>query len=120
VVCTVTVGTVRSTEVLSDAGVVVMGTLGVTMLHPQGLGDPKLPPSPEEVPLSSKESSRAVCNDGDPLCTIPTNKAPESPSLGEVGVNFRLLKQMVSPGARPTLVGLLPIAMKESYDGFGE
>jgi hypothetical protein len=46
--------------VLSDAGVVVMGTLGVTTLHPQGLGDPELSPSPKAALLLLEESSRCV------------------------------------------------------------
>jgi hypothetical protein len=73
----VTVGMVRSAGVFSSGGVVVMGTVGVTMLHPWGPGDPELPPSPEVVLLPSKDSSRMVCKDGDPLCIIPMNTAPE-------------------------------------------
>jgi hypothetical protein len=33
---TMIIGTVRDTKVLSDTDVVVMGTLGVTTLHPRG------------------------------------------------------------------------------------
>jgi hypothetical protein len=33
---TMTIGTVKGTKVLSDTDVVVMGTLGVTTLHPRG------------------------------------------------------------------------------------
>jgi hypothetical protein len=69
--------------VLSNADVVVMGTLRVTMLHPWGLGEPELGPSPKAAPLSSEESLMAVCKDGDPLCTTPVNKALGSPSWGE-------------------------------------
>jgi hypothetical protein len=66
--------------VFSNASVVVMGSVRVTTLHPQGLGDLELPQVPEAVASSSKDSSRAVCKDGDPLCTIPTNMALESHS----------------------------------------
>jgi hypothetical protein len=69
--------------VFSDAGVVVMGTFEVTTLHPRGLGGPELPSSPKVALSSSEESSREVYKDGDPLCIIPTNKVPESPSWGE-------------------------------------
>jgi hypothetical protein len=69
---------VRSVRVFSDDGVVVMGTIGVTMLHPQGSRDPELPPSPDAMSPLSKDSSRTVCKDGDSLCTIPTNTVPES------------------------------------------
>jgi hypothetical protein len=98
-----------------------MGIVGVTTLHPEGPGDPELPTAPEVAPPSLDESSRAVCKDGDPLCTIPTKMVPESPSTGErlrrprrSAVNSRLPKQMVSPGARPMSDRLLPLAMKES------
>jgi hypothetical protein len=74
---------VRSAGVFSGAGVVMMGTVGVTMLHPCRLGDPELPSPPKVVLPSSKESSKAVCQDGDPLCNIPMNTALESSSLGE-------------------------------------
>jgi hypothetical protein len=60
-----TVGMVKSAEVFSNTVVVIMRTVRITMLHPQGLEDLKLPPSPEVVPPSSEESSRAVCKDGD-------------------------------------------------------
>jgi hypothetical protein len=40
-----TVRMVKSTRVLFGDGVVVMGTVWVTTLHPQGLGNPELPPS---------------------------------------------------------------------------
>jgi hypothetical protein len=73
-----TVGMVRSTDMFSSGGVVVMGTIRVTMLHPQGLGVRQLPPSLEAMPPSSEDSSRMVCKDGDPLCIIPMNTTPES------------------------------------------
>jgi hypothetical protein len=76
---TMTVSPVRSARVLSSDGVVVMGTLGVTTLHPQGPKDLELPPSLEAAPPSSEESSGVVCKGGDPLCTIPMNKVLESP-----------------------------------------
>jgi hypothetical protein len=41
----------------------------------------ELPPAPEAAPSTLEQSSRAVCKDGDPLCTIPTKVAPKSPSL---------------------------------------
>jgi hypothetical protein len=69
--------------VFSSTSVVVMGSVRVTMLHPQGLGDLELPTAPEAVSYSSEESPRAVRRDSDLLCTIPMNKAPESRSLGE-------------------------------------
>jgi hypothetical protein len=80
---TMTVGMVWSAIVFSNAGVVVMGTNRVSTLHPQGPGDLELPPAPEAAPPSLEESSRVVCKDGDPLCTIPMKIAPESLSLGE-------------------------------------
>jgi hypothetical protein len=43
VVHTVTVGMVWRARVFSDAGIAVMGSIGVTMLHPQGPRDPELP-----------------------------------------------------------------------------
>jgi hypothetical protein len=71
---------VGSGGVFSSAGVMVMGTICVTKLYPQGSGDLDLSPLPEAASPSSKESSRVLCKDGDPLCMIPTNIAPESPS----------------------------------------
>jgi hypothetical protein len=65
------------------ASVMVMGLVGVTMLHPQGLGDPELhspPLAPEAVLSSSEDSSRVMRREGDPLWTIPINIAPESHS----------------------------------------
>jgi hypothetical protein len=98
------VGMVRSTGVLSDDGVVAMGTIGVTTLHPRGPGRPELPPPPEAVSPLLYDSSRMMCRDGDPLCTIPMNTMPESfPSGERLGlpkrstVNFKLSKQMVLP-----------------------
>jgi hypothetical protein len=65
---------------LGGSGVVVMGSVGVTTLHLRGSGDPKLPRAPEVALSSSEVSSRVVCRDGVPLCTIPMNMALESPS----------------------------------------
>jgi hypothetical protein len=100
---------------------VVIGTIGVTTLHPQGSGSPELPPSPKVVSPSSESSSGVVCRDGGPLCTIPTKTVPESCPLGErlrqpkrSAVNSRLPKQMVSPGASPMSVELLQLAMNVS------
>jgi hypothetical protein len=59
-----TVGVVCIVGVFSGAGVAVMGLVGVTTLHPQGASDPELPPTPEAVPSSSKDSSRVVCKEG--------------------------------------------------------
>jgi hypothetical protein len=60
-----------------------MGTVGVTMLHPQGLGDLELPLALEVASPSLVESSRAVCEDGDPVFTIPTKIVLQSRSLRE-------------------------------------
>jgi hypothetical protein len=46
VVYTVTVRMVWSVRVVSSTSVVVMGTVGVTTLHPRGLGDPEPPQHP--------------------------------------------------------------------------
>jgi hypothetical protein len=72
-----TVGMVKSTEVLSGDGVVEIGIVGVTTLHPREPGKPEPPPLEAVLP-SSKDSSRMVCRDGDPLCTIPMNMVPGS------------------------------------------
>jgi hypothetical protein len=58
---------VRGTGVSSSGGVVTMGTVRVTTLHPREMGRPKLPPLLEAVSPSSVDSSRMVCSDGDPL-----------------------------------------------------
>jgi hypothetical protein len=68
-----TVGMVKSAKVFSSGGVVVMGIVGVTTLHPRGPGNPELTPPTEIVSPSSEHSSRTVCTNGDPLCTIPMN-----------------------------------------------
>jgi hypothetical protein len=90
---------------------------------PSGAEGSRAPPMPEVAPSSSKDSLRVVCNDGDLLCTIPTNTARESHSWGErlrrprrLMVNPWLLKRMVLPGARPTPVGWLLLATKASFD----
>jgi hypothetical protein len=121
-VCTVIVRMVWRTEMFSGIGVAVMGLVGVTMLHPQGLGNPKVPPTPEVAPSSLEDSSRVVCKHGDALCTILMNMALESHSWGErlrrpmqSALNSRLSKWMVLPKARLALVGLLPLATKESF-----
>jgi hypothetical protein len=56
----VTVGMVKSAGLLSSSSVVVMRTLRGTTLHPQGLGDPELSPSPKAALLLLEESSRCV------------------------------------------------------------
>jgi hypothetical protein len=56
----------------SVAGVVMMGSVEVTALHPREPGDPKLPLVPDMVLSSSKDSPRVVHSEGDPLWTIPT------------------------------------------------
>jgi hypothetical protein len=48
---------------------------------PSRAGGYGAPPAPEAAPSTLEQSSRAVCKDGDPLCTIPTKVAPKSPSL---------------------------------------
>jgi hypothetical protein len=68
---------VRSVGVSSSDGVVALGIVGVTTLHPRGLREQEPPPLPEAMSPSSEESSRMVCRDGDPLCAILTNMAPE-------------------------------------------
>jgi hypothetical protein len=73
-----TVGMVAGVRVPSDGGVVVMGTIVVTKLHPQEMGKSELPPPLEVMSSSSLDSSRIICNDGDLLFTIPMNTAPES------------------------------------------
>jgi hypothetical protein len=116
-----TIGAVRSAIMFSDGGVVVMGTIEVTTLHPSRTGSSELAPSPKVVSSSSKSLSRDVCKDGDPMCTIPTKIAPKSSPKGErlrrpklSVVNSRLPKQ-VSPRASPTLFELLPLATKVSF-----
>jgi hypothetical protein len=46
--------------VFSGAGVVMMGSVTVTTLHPQGSGYPELPLVPEVAPSSLEDSLRAV------------------------------------------------------------
>jgi hypothetical protein len=108
--------------VFSGVGVTVMGLVGVTMLHPQGSGDPDLPSAPEVAWSSSEDSSRVVHREGDPLWTIHMNMAHESHFWGErlrrpcwSAVNSRQPKQLVLSKARLTLVRLLLLAIKESF-----
>jgi hypothetical protein len=54
-------------RVFSGASIMVMGSGKVTTLHPQGLGDPELPPMLEAEPSLSEDYSSAVYRDGDPL-----------------------------------------------------
>jgi hypothetical protein len=68
--------------VLSGTGVVTMGSIEVTMLHPQGPGDPKLPPAPDVASSSSEDSPRVVRREDNQLWTIPMNMVPESHSWG--------------------------------------
>jgi hypothetical protein len=58
---------VRGIGVPSGGGVVVMGTVGVTMLHPREMGKSELPPLPEAVSPSLMDSSRMVSRDSDLL-----------------------------------------------------
>jgi hypothetical protein len=62
-----TIGMVRCIGVPSGGGVVVMGTIGVTTLHPQETGNLEFSPPLEVVSPSSADSSRKVCSDGDQL-----------------------------------------------------
>jgi hypothetical protein len=62
-----TVTMVRGIGVPSSGGVVVMGTIGVTTLHPREMGKPELPPPLEDVLPSSVDFSRIVCSEDDPL-----------------------------------------------------
>jgi hypothetical protein len=121
-VCNWTIGIVRNVEVFSYGGVVRMGTVEVTTLHPRGSGSLELPHPLEQVSPLSEDSLRTVCKDGDPLCTIPMNTTSESFPSGEKlmwpkwsMVNSKLPKQMVSPGASPTLIRLLPLATMVSF-----
>jgi hypothetical protein len=66
--------------VFSGAGVVMMGSVEVSTLQPQGPGDPMLPPVPNVAPSSSEESPRMTHSGGDPLWTIPMKMARESRS----------------------------------------
>jgi hypothetical protein len=66
-VCRWTVRMVRGTGVPSNSGVVVMGTDGVKMLHPQDIGKMELAPLLEDMSSSSTDSLRIVCSDGDLL-----------------------------------------------------
>jgi hypothetical protein len=51
----------------SDAGVIAMGTVEVTMLQPREIGKVELPPSLEVKLSSPADSLRMACSDGDPL-----------------------------------------------------
>jgi hypothetical protein len=62
-----TVGMVRGAKVLSSGSVVVMGTVGVTALHPREMGKPEFPLPLKAMSSSSVDSSRIVCSDGDML-----------------------------------------------------
>jgi hypothetical protein len=62
-----TIGMVRGAGVPSGCGVVMMGTVGVTTLHPREMGKSDLPPPTEAVSPSSVDSSRMICRGGNPL-----------------------------------------------------
>jgi hypothetical protein len=62
-----TVAMVRVVRETSCHGVVMMETGGVTTLHFQEMGRPELPPLLDVVLLSSADSLRMVCSDGNPL-----------------------------------------------------
>jgi hypothetical protein len=72
-------------EVLECSPVVGGGDEGTRGHHvaPSRARESRAPPSPEAMSPSSKDSSRMVCKDGDPLCTIPTIMVPKSFTLGE-------------------------------------
>jgi hypothetical protein len=117
-----TVRMVWRAGVFSGTGVVMMGSVKVTTLHPRGPGGPKLPPVLDVAPSSSDNSPRVACREGDPLWTIPTYMAPKSRSWGErlrwpnrSTMNSMLPKWMPLPEARPTPVGLLSLVMNESF-----
>jgi hypothetical protein len=62
------VGMVRGTGVPSCGGVVVMGIVRITTLHPREMTKPELPPPRLEVVSSSLvDSSRKACSDIDPI-----------------------------------------------------
>jgi hypothetical protein len=68
-------------------------------------------------------SSRMVCKDGDPLCTIPMNTAPEPLSSEEKlrlpkrsTMNSKLPKWMVSPRVNPAPVRLFLLATMVGFD----
>jgi hypothetical protein len=65
-------------RVFSEVGMMVMGSVRVTMLHPQGPEDPELPSAPEAAPPSLEDFKRVVHREGDPLWTIPMNMTHES------------------------------------------
>jgi hypothetical protein len=62
-----TIRMVRSVEVPSSGGVVVMGTVRVTTLHRQEMGKPEFALLLDVVSSLSADSSRIVCSDGNPL-----------------------------------------------------
>jgi hypothetical protein len=91
-------------------------------IAPLGLGDLELLPVLNVVPSSLENSSTAVHEEGDPPQIIPTNMASESRSWGErlrcpkqLEMNSRQPKWMVLLRARPMSVGLLLLAMNESF-----
>jgi hypothetical protein len=105
------VGMIRGTGVPSGGGVVVMGTIGVTILHPREIGKLELPPLLEVVSPSLVDSSRMVSSDDGPLGTIPINTSLESlPSRERIRLpkrsvmNSKLPKRMVSPRVNATPV----------------
>jgi hypothetical protein len=70
-----TVGLVRSAGVLQRC----CGGNGDNQVHhvaPSRAREARAPSLPEAVSHSSEDSSRKVCRDGDPLCTILTNTMP--------------------------------------------
>jgi hypothetical protein len=58
-----TVVMVRGVGVPSGGGVVVIGTVGVTILHPLEMGKSELPPSARGCHPLSVDSSRILCSD---------------------------------------------------------
>jgi hypothetical protein len=88
-----------------------------------GAGGSQAPPASDVAPFSLEYSLRGVRLEGDPLWTIPMNMPPESRRWGEKlrwpkqsVRSSRLLKWMVLPGAGSMSVGLLSLAMNESFD----
>jgi hypothetical protein len=60
-----TIRMVRSVGVFSGGCVMVIGIVGVTTLHPHGMGRPELPLLFMVLSSLSVDSLRTMCSDGD-------------------------------------------------------